>query len=91
MVLQVCMVQAAVLGMLLVEDEALELPDLEDHPGNPPHSVPAAQASVEAEETVPCSVRCLPLMPNTSGCGEETAGTESIPVVFLDSGTLLWS
>lgn len=27
------------------------------------------------EETEPCSVRCLPLMPNTSGCGEETAGT----------------
>ncbi|MPC11617.1 hypothetical protein E2C01_004287 [Portunus trituberculatus] len=47
-VLQVCMVQVVVLDMHLVEDGALELPDLGDHPGNPPHSVPAVQASVEA-------------------------------------------
>lgn len=85
------MVLAVVLDMLLVVDGGLGDPDLEDHPVSLPHPVPAVRASVEAEEIVPCSVMCQPSMPNTSGCGGETAGIGNILVVFLDFDILLWS
>lgn len=79
------MVLAAVLDMLLGEDGDQEGPVQEDHPEDLQSLDPAAQASEGEEGAEPCSVMCLPWMPNTLNFDEETAGTGSTPEASLDS------